>query len=463
MRKTYLSALIFLLVSASPSGAAPAGICLHGTSPEAAKEKLQCFEFEKIEREGENYRFFVNANRSVVLTPYRYRGIIPYKSPAPMAPDFAQILKVYEDAAEATPATRPFLNPRILALRDLAARFTQEKENREKLPTLTLGDRQFVSPKFKAVENGQLSITHQDGTARIDLDKIDAAQLKQFSQLDRNAAKIVIVEIAGKKVWNPSFGSLTDTHVKINHAQGELSLPREGLAQLTRDLIESWSDGTWKLAKPGFYGPKAGGGYSEVVLPSGKFYEDVAIAGRIAELVELTSSGGHLKIPFVELAKLSGVSEADAAKILELADEIINERFSTAIPKVSQETLSFDEEKVLNVTNVRARILQVLGEGVLASEFVGDLHKGMETVRTTKTASVEHPITGELLSKVVDTSTRKVSVDERVSDDLCYIVGNTKNLTENSIVKVDSMILAGRYQYNSVAGAERTVRKYQVK
>jgi hypothetical protein len=53
-------------------------------------------------------------------------------------------------------------------------------------------------------------------------------------------------------------------------------------------------------------------------------------------------------------------------------------------------------------------------------------------------------------------------VTEDVTDDLCYIVGNTSTLTENQVVKAKSMRLLGRYQYTDVAGRSRTVRKYHV-
>ena len=121
-----------------------------------------------------------------------------------------------------------------------------------------------------------------------------------------------------------------------------------------------------------------------------------------------------------------------------------------------------EDENDLLVTNVRVKVLQVLEGGVLASEFVGTLHKGHRNMRTTTSKTVEHPITGKAVSKVIDVSMSKVPISELVRDDLCFIVGNTLNLTDGQILRVESMKLRGRYQYVDVRGASRTVRRYFV-
>lgn len=225
----------------------------------------------------------------------------------------------------------------------------------------------------------------------------------------------------------------------------------------------SWSDGTWKIGKPGFYKPNSGDdSYGELILENGRFHNDVKLANRVGESMDLKTSKAGLKLPIRDLATFPGLTAQDSAKIDVWAAEIVDDRLSRATPEASTKVISFDEADVLKVTGVRVKILQVLDQGVLASKFIGVLHKGTEKVQTTKTKTVEHPVTGAKISKVVDTSIDDLEVTEDVTDDLCFIVGNTARLTDGEIVTADSMKLLGRYQYNDVIGRPRTVRKYHV-
>jgi hypothetical protein len=96
--------LLALVLHSLIATAAPVGICLHAYSPETPAEKIECFEFEKVERAGADYRFFPSSDKSVMVTAYRFRGTILYKHDlAPTHPEFDKLLKLYEETARATP------------------------------------------------------------------------------------------------------------------------------------------------------------------------------------------------------------------------------------------------------------------------------------------------------------------------------------------------------------------------
>jgi TPR repeat protein/formylglycine-generating enzyme required for sulfatase activity len=160
--------------------AAPVGICLHAYSPEAPAEKIECFEFEKVERAGPDYRFFPSGGRSVVVTAYRFRGTIPYRPAlAPTHPEFEKLLKLYEETARATPSTRPYLNPKILAMRGQAAGVAKQAESVAALPSITVADgSKLVGCTMSKIEDGFVSIRHQDGISKVSLKELDAAEKK---------------------------------------------------------------------------------------------------------------------------------------------------------------------------------------------------------------------------------------------------------------------------------------------
>jgi hypothetical protein len=98
----------------------------------------------------------------------------------------------------------------------------------------------------------------------------------------------------------------------------------------------------------------------------------------------------------------------------------------------------------------------------LASGFVGDLHKGFLVVNIQNKKTINHPITNEKVNKIIESKRETQQIVERITDDLCYIVGNTSNLVDGEIVNAKSMRLRGRFQYVDVQGAQRSVRKYHI-
>lgn len=176
-----LIAFALLVVAAT---AAPVGICLHAYSPEAPAEKIECFEFEKVERAGSDYRFFPSgSSRSVVVTAYRFRSTIPYRPDfAPTHPDFEKLLKLYEETARATPSTRPYLNPKILAMRAQAAGVAKQAESVAALPTITLNDgSKLVGCTLSRIEDGFVSVRHQDGFSKVSVKELDATEKKALN------------------------------------------------------------------------------------------------------------------------------------------------------------------------------------------------------------------------------------------------------------------------------------------
>lgn len=462
--QSVLTLIVTALAFANTALSAPVGICLHAYSPEAPADKIECFEFTKFEQIAEGYRFFLQPNGSKVVTKYRYRGKIIYEpNIRPGHPEFEQTLKTYEVTARSTPSTRRYLNPRITEMRYLAAEQTASQQVLETLPKIVIGGTTYLDPSFNAIENGKLTLKHKDGFAKIELEKISDAQIQALVKIDPEAAKIKVIEISKNRLWNPRFEGTANGRVKIAHENGILSLEFESISEKDKKTIMSWSDGTWKIGKPGFYNANPdGNSYGELILESGRFHADAELVDRDGESIIIKTPKTKLKLPISQLATIPGISAQDSTRMEAWTTEIINERLDRAKPEASTKVLAFNEAEVLRVTNVRVEILQVFDEGVLASKFIGKLHKGTESVQTTKTVKAEHPVTGEEINRVVDTSIDDFEVTEDVTDDLCYIVGNTSNLTEGQIVKADSMRLLGRYQYTDVAGRPRTVRKYHV-
>ncbi len=163
--------------------AAPVGICLHAYSPEAPAEKIECFEFEKVERAGADYRFFPQSDKSVMVTAYRFRGTIPYKPElAPIHPEFGKLLKLYEETARATPSTRRFLNPKILLMRGQAATVAKQLEDVAKLPTITTADgTQLIGCTMSKIDDGFAIIRHQDGISKVSLKELDVTEKKALN------------------------------------------------------------------------------------------------------------------------------------------------------------------------------------------------------------------------------------------------------------------------------------------
>lgn len=469
----------------------------------------------------DGYRLFQEPSGSVVVTAYRYRSILTYVNGlTPGNPEFDRVLALYEKTAKDSPSTRGYLNPKILAMRGQADIYSKEQGRLASLSVLDIGGKSYLSPRFKKIEEGKLVLSHENGSEKIDIDLISDAELKSLIKIDPGAQIIKVFNVSGKRLWNPEYKGISEGAIRIKHEKGDLMLdldtvqdrtieeifrinPRvkenkivtlaehklwnphyegfikgavsikheKGVVRLNIETIDEkdkktimgWSDGTWKIAKPGLYDFKeADNSYGELVVEDGHFYSRVSLKNRSGESITIGTDKGSIRLSIRSLANLTGLSSSDLVKMESWCSEIIEERIKRSDPVASTEVVAFDKTEGINVTKIRARILQVLDEGVLASEFVGRLHKGTQTVRTTMTVTVEHPITGEKIHKVTKTSTDSEEVVEDVSDDLCYIVGNTSHLVDGEIVKIDRMTLLGRYQYVSVVGAPRSVRKYHV-
>ena len=186
--KSLFTPAIFLLAAASLAFAAPVGICLHAYSPEAPADKIECFEFESSERFGADYRFFINPERPAVVTSYRYRGTIPYKTGlAPGNPEFDKQLKLYEEASRSTPSTRRYLNPKILAMREQSAQVAKQAEKVAKLSTITMPDGTLlIGCTMSKIENGFVSIRHQDGISKVSLKELDSTEKKALNSTADN-------------------------------------------------------------------------------------------------------------------------------------------------------------------------------------------------------------------------------------------------------------------------------------
>jgi hypothetical protein len=462
--KLLLLQLVVCLAFATSSFSESVGLCLHSNGPDAPAEKVECFEYLKVETASGGYRFFTKKSGNLVINKYRFRGSISYKDNLlPGTPDFTKTLKLYEDTATKYPSTRYFLNPKIITMRTRAAENTAQEKIMASLPKINISGKNYTSPKYKSINEGKLVITHRDGIAKFDIDSITDPEMQSLIKADPAASQIKVVEISGSRIWNPSFENLASGSVNIRHGKGMLALEFEEISEKDKKEIMSWSDGSWKIEKPGYYSPNPENlSYGEIVLESGKFHTNVQITERSGNLVTLKTSQANLKLPIRDLAVLPGLTKDDSLRLDTWVDEIVDERIARATPEETTQVLDFDEAQVLRVTDVRVKILQVLDEGVLASGFIGKLNKGTQTVKTTTSVTVEHPVSGDEIIKILNESTDKISVIEDVSDELCYIVGNTSNLVDGEIVTAESMTLLGRYQYISVAGAERSVRKYHV-
>lgn len=448
------------------SSAAPVGIFLHAYSPEAPAEKIECFEYERLQKDSSGTWAYLANGRAVLITNYRNRGTIPYVAGLTAGhPDFDKYLKYYEERATSIPSTRVFLNPRILSMRALADANKKAQAANELLSKTILGGKSYTLPSYKGIDKGKLTLSHKDGVAKIDIDTILDNEWLDFVKLDPQAGVNKLVLLAGKRVWNPKYIGIKNNLVHIGNEKDDLLLPIDSLSEADKKIISSWSDGSWKIAKPGFYGFKdSDNSYAEIVLENGKFYTSVNFLELEKENVILKTSRGQIRLPIAEIVILSGISSKDQQSIKTWVEKIIDARMAQAKPETTSEVISLVPlpEDDLLVTDVTVKILQVLDEGVLASAFVGLLHKGTKNIRLTTQCRAIHPLTGKMITKIIEVKTVKEPDVERVTDDLCYIVGNTDDLVDGQLVKAKSMRLKGRFQYTDIRGASRSVRKYHV-
>lgn len=243
MKKTILLGITAMALLSFIGTAAPAGICLQANSPEAPADKIQCFEYVKFERIGGDYRFFPRTDRSVQVTAYRFRGVIPYKPDlSPTHPDFKELLKLYEKTAKASPSTRVFLNPKILTMRAQVAGIVNQSESLAKLPTITLANgSKLVGYKLTNIENGEVSVMHQDGFSRVKLTDLDAAEKEalnvtsdnwsldspSISSKDSSGTFTKIVFKNGRLAKNAKFKEVLDGNLVFLTSGGSVSIPAD--------------------------------------------------------------------------------------------------------------------------------------------------------------------------------------------------------------------------------------------
>lgn len=445
--------------------AEPVGICLHAFGPTAPPDKIECFEYVREETDGPaGNRFFLKGNGSAVISEYRLRGRILYGKDSPVGSEaFDQKLKSFEAASRTYPSTRIFLNPKILAMRaQVEARNTSIQQTNS-APKIEIAGQVYRSPVFRGIENKKLVLKHEDGVARIDLESVSDDDFRRLVKLDPTADKLRVTSLAGKRLWNAGFEGVENGAVHVKHEEGVLEIPLARITETDRKQIEAWSDGSWTIAEPGLYRWVAAGGvYEQLVLPSGKAYGKVRFDSLSGEQVKVTTDKGALNLSIKEANALPGKSEDDVKKVDTWVSQILEARKRSSSPKDKEEIEEFltlnDNE--LHVTEVKARVLQVLDQGVLASHFIGTLTTGSNRIKVITYKEYQHPLTDEKIVDVVATEHVTRPVTELVKDDLCYIVGDTSKLVERDLVRVEGMTSAGRYQYVDVANRPRTIPKY---
>lgn len=463
--KLFITISATVITATSFALSKPAGICLHSYSPLAPADKVECFEYVKFEKISEGYRFFLDPTGSTIVPKIRFRGVIDYVvGLTPTHPKFNEVLELYVKTTTESPSTRRYLNERVKIMRATLANFEAAKQHDANASKIKLAGATYSGAKFNAFREGFLTISHNSGSAKIDIDNISEAEWGAFQKVDSEASKVKVVTVQGNRLWDAKFGGLTLDGVKIEHAKGISTLAFDALNAADKMMIASLSDGSWRLAPPGFHGAsKDGETYDELICYDGKLRNKVKLGKRMNDQISITTNQGESSIPIKDAFELPGKSKADQTRVGNWIDELVEEGFTAAEPSTNRRVVEFSRAKELLVTNVSVRILQVLNEGVLASEFVGLLHSGENEVESTKSVSTIHPITGEAVTRILDQTTKRVAVTEPVRDDLCFIVGNSSTLTEGQVVKVAKMTLEGKYEYVDVRGAKRTVRKYSVK
>jgi len=175
--------LVIVYSSLALATAAPVGIFFHAYSPETPAEKIESAEFEKMEKDSSGMWFYLANGRAVLVTDYKFRGVLKYAvGLTPSDPEFAKYLKLYEEKANAIPTSRPFLNPRIIAMRSQAAEFAKQSDAVAKLPTITLGDgNQLRGCVLTKVESGSVTIQHQEGVKTMSISDLDDAEKNALS------------------------------------------------------------------------------------------------------------------------------------------------------------------------------------------------------------------------------------------------------------------------------------------
>ena len=193
------------------AAAAPVGICLYADSQDTPSERIQCFEFEKREVTKAETRFFLPAGGSTVITAFRNRGVVLYPSLRTTGPGVLDsLLKTYEAHARQSPATRQYLNPWILKMRNNQAEASKQTEAVAKLPSITLSDGTVLKGCKALKKEGTLvSVRHSDG-----IRKIEIAELSDVTKKELKLDSIPTVVAAAPKTEVVSTPSTDASEVK---------------------------------------------------------------------------------------------------------------------------------------------------------------------------------------------------------------------------------------------------------
>ncbi len=197
MKLRIFTPIIACLVTFSAE-AAPQGLILYADNPEVPLEKVECLEFERIEKLSDGYRVFIHTGYipsrrlPIHISSYRLRGLMHYKDQLvqPGDEEFQKILELYEETAAASPAAGKFLYPKTIRMRrhllpqqDMQVRPPKmEKPAQEPLPNgvdLTFPDGLTLrNCRVSKTEGDSVHIIHSDGIKRYEISTLDENTVK---------------------------------------------------------------------------------------------------------------------------------------------------------------------------------------------------------------------------------------------------------------------------------------------
>ena len=239
------------------AAAAPVGICLYADSQTTPPERIQCFEFEKYEAAQAETRYFLPAGGSTVITAFRNRGVVLYPSARTTSPAARDaLLKAYETHARQSPATRQYLNPWILKIRNNQAEASKQTEETAKLPSITLADGTVLKGCKALKKEGTLvSVRHSDG-----IRKIEIAELSDVTKREIKLDSVPTVVAVAPKAEVVSASKTSDEIKPTSEIRpGEGTQSEAKLSPENKPPTKTSSDGAVELTDhaQAFNRPKA--------------------------------------------------------------------------------------------------------------------------------------------------------------------------------------------------------------
>lgn len=453
----------------SAKGQQSTGLCLHAYGPTAPPEKVQAFEYTRVEKVQGGQRFFVKPRGTTTVTDYRLRVTISYpKDLSPANPELPNLLATYEEQAGKFPATRPYLNPWIERIRAVLSAEEERKKQMDSKPRLVIGKQAYLSPTFSAFEDGKLVLKHHAGVERIPVEELPDDFGTLLAEADPKAPPVTTVTLASGRLFNPAFVKIEKGEVVIRHAAGELRAPLNRIPASDRIVINSWSDGSWMVSEPGFKGRSSDSGdYRELVTAAGRKYERVRLLERDGDSVVFGSVKGPVKVDMAEMpAGLAGLDAGDKAKVESMIGEVVRERSKRAkeveLRKVLKSFPGQDEESAYRFVDVAAVIGQVVEGGVLVNGFIGERITGTNDVEITRCKTFPHPVTGEEVKEVLSMKTGVELTTQRfVEERQCFIACDPKDAVDGEGIRLKSMERNGSFTFVSAAGARRTIPGFE--